>query len=43
MSQLDFFLLDSNDDSLKIPDTFFEEMKEVRVLSLSGVDLTRLP
>ena len=35
--------MDSNDDSLKIPDTFFEEMKEVRVLNLSGVDLTRLP
>ena len=41
--KLEFFLLDSNEGYLKIPDTFFAEMKEVRVLSLYRVDLTRLP
>ncbi|XP_034707094.1 disease resistance protein At4g27190-like [Vitis riparia] len=41
--KLRFFLLNSNDNSLKIPDTFFKEMKEVRVLSLFRIDLTQLP
>ena len=41
--KLEFFSLDSNDDSLKISDTFFKEMKEVCVLSLSATNLTQLP
>ena len=41
--KLGFFLLDCSCNPLKIPDTFFEEMKEVRVLSLSASNLTRLP
>lgn len=41
--KLDFFSLDSSDRSLNIPDTFFQGMKEVRVLSLSASSLTQLP
>ena len=41
--KLEFFSLDSNDDSLEIPDTFFKDMKEVSVLSLSATNLTQLP
>ena len=41
--KLGFFLLNGNDNFLKIPDTFFKEMKEVRVLSLFRIDLTQLP
>ena len=36
-------MLNGNDNFLKIPDTFFKEMKEVRVLSLFRIDLTQLP
>ena len=41
--KLEFFSLDINDDSLEIPDTFFKELKEVSVLSLSTTNLTQLP
>ncbi|KAK7340193.1 hypothetical protein VNO77_20889 [Canavalia gladiata] len=41
--QLELFHIDSKDDSLKIPDNFFKEMTELRVLILTGVDLSCLP
>ncbi|MED6108932.1 hypothetical protein PIB30_028914 [Stylosanthes scabra] len=41
--QLKFFHIDSDDSSLAIPDKFFEEMDELRVLVLSGIHLPNLP
>ena len=41
--KLEFFLLNGNDNFLKIPDTFFEDMGEVRVLSLFSIDLGQMP
>ena len=37
--QLKYFLLFNNKNTLRIPDTFFEEAKELSVLSLDGVCL----
>ena len=42
-SKLEFFLLNGDDDSLRIPDTFFEKTELLKVLDLSNVCLTRLP
>ena len=36
--KLELFLFDNYYVSLRIPDTFFQEMKEVRVLSLSAAN-----
>ncbi|KAJ1426838.1 P-loop containing nucleoside triphosphate hydrolase [Sesbania bispinosa] len=41
--RLKVFHLDSKDDFLKIPDNFFKEMTELRVLILTGVNLSYLP
>ncbi|KAJ9682522.1 hypothetical protein PVL29_018441 [Vitis rotundifolia] len=41
--ELQFFLLHSNNRSLKIPNTFFEEMKQLKVLDLSKMHFTTLP
>ncbi|XP_025634236.1 uncharacterized protein [Arachis hypogaea] len=41
--RLTFLYIDCDDSTLKIPDTFFEEMEELRVLVLSGIDLQSLP
>ena len=38
-----FFLLYSSDSYLKIPDTFFQDTKELTVLDLSGVSLKPSP
>nr|AER13169.1 Rpp4C3 [Phaseolus vulgaris] len=35
--------IDSKDDSIKIPDNFFKDMIELRVLILTGVNLSLLP
>ncbi|KAL1329621.1 hypothetical protein HN51_046745 [Arachis hypogaea] len=37
------FHIDNNDPHLKIPDNFFQEMKELRVLILTGIHLLPLP
>ena len=42
-SQLQFFRIDTNDSSLVIPDNFFEGMKNLEVLILTGFRLSRLP
>ena len=41
--KLELFLFDNYYVSLRIQDTFFQEMKEVRVLSLSAANLAQLP
>ncbi|XP_034680166.1 uncharacterized protein LOC117910214 isoform X2 [Vitis riparia] len=41
--KLEFLLLDGNNSSLKIPDSFFVVTKELKVLSLSEMCLTPLP
>ncbi|RVX18822.1 hypothetical protein VitviT2T_021077 [Vitis vinifera] len=41
--KLEFLLLDGNNSSLKIPDSFFVVTKELKVLSLSETCLTPLP
>ncbi|KAJ9682087.1 hypothetical protein PVL29_018124 [Vitis rotundifolia] len=41
--KLEFLLLDGNDPSFKIPNTFFEETKELKVLGLSEMNLAPLP
>ena len=41
--KLELLLLNSNDSSLRIPDTFFKEMEELKVLDLSKMCLTSLP
>ncbi|KAG5036940.1 hypothetical protein JHK86_017780 [Glycine max] len=41
--QLKFFQIDSDDPSLKIPDSFFKGMKKLKVLMLTGIQLSRLP
>ncbi|QHO54579.1 hypothetical protein HN873_005831 [Arachis hypogaea] len=41
--RLTFFYIDCDDSTLKIPDTFFEGMEELRVLVLSGIHLQSLP
>ncbi|KAL5144127.1 putative disease resistance protein [Glycine soja] len=41
--QLKFFQIDSDDPSLKIPDSFFKGMKKLKVLMLTGIQLTSLP
>ncbi|KAI9394025.1 hypothetical protein POPTR_005G042900v4 [Populus trichocarpa] len=40
---LNSFLLLSTDPSLQIPENFFREMKELKVLDLTGVNLSPLP
>jgi Leucine-rich repeat (LRR) protein len=40
---LNSFLLLNKDPSLQIPDNFFREMKELKVLDLTGVNLSPLP
>ncbi|RYR24655.1 hypothetical protein Ahy_B02g058169 [Arachis hypogaea] len=40
---LSVFHIENNDPSLEIPDSFFQEMKELRVLILIGVNLSSLP
>ncbi|QHN85991.1 putative disease resistance protein [Arachis hypogaea] len=40
---LSVFHIENNDLSLEIPDSFFQEMKELRVLILIGVNLSSLP
>ncbi|KAL6324299.1 hypothetical protein AAG906_007421 [Vitis piasezkii] len=42
-SKLEFFLLNGNDPSLRIPNTFFEETELLKVLDLSAMHLTPLP
>ncbi|MED6156588.1 hypothetical protein PIB30_015687 [Stylosanthes scabra] len=37
------FHIENNDPSLKIPESFFQEMEELRVLILIGVNLSQLP
>ncbi|MED6113708.1 hypothetical protein PIB30_073311 [Stylosanthes scabra] len=37
------FQIDNNDPHLKLPDSFFQEMKELRVLILTGIHLSPLP
>ncbi|KAH1240877.1 putative disease resistance protein [Glycine max] len=41
--QLKFFQIDSDDPSLKIPDSFFKGMKKLKVLMLTGIQLSSLP
>ncbi|KAL2336509.1 hypothetical protein Fmac_010955 [Flemingia macrophylla] len=41
--ELKFFQIDNGDPSLKIPKSFFEKMKKLRVLILIGVHLSSLP
>ncbi|KAH0982108.1 hypothetical protein GBA52_009285 [Prunus armeniaca] len=41
--ELEFFYLGSSDNSLEIPSNFFEEMKELRVLDLTGLHFRSLP
>ncbi|KAL9315080.1 hypothetical protein ACSQ67_016081 [Phaseolus vulgaris] len=41
--RLEVFHIDSKDDFLKIPDDFFKGMIELKVLILTGVNLSRLP
>ncbi|RDY12806.1 putative disease resistance protein, partial [Mucuna pruriens] len=41
--RLEVFHIDSKDDFLKIPDDFFKDMIELRVLILTGVNLSCLP
>ncbi|KAL5160924.1 Disease resistance protein [Glycine soja] len=41
--QLKFFQIDSDDSSLKIPDSFFKGMKKLKVLMLTGIQLSSLP
>ncbi|KAL2336508.1 hypothetical protein Fmac_010954 [Flemingia macrophylla] len=41
--ELKFFQIDNDDPSLKIPKSFFEKMKKLRVLILIGVHLSSLP
>uniref|UniRef100_A0A3N7F2C6 AAA+ ATPase domain-containing protein n=1 Tax=Populus trichocarpa TaxID=3694 RepID=A0A3N7F2C6_POPTR len=40
---LNSFILLNKDPSLQIPDNFFREMKELKVLDLTGVNLSPLP
>ncbi|WVZ16179.1 hypothetical protein V8G54_009161 [Vigna mungo] len=42
-SQLNFFQMDTNNQSLTIPDKFFEGMKNLKVLILTGFHLKRFP
>ncbi|WKA02941.1 hypothetical protein VitviT2T_021087 [Vitis vinifera] len=42
-SKLEFFLLNGDDDSLRIPDTFFEKTELLKVLDLSATHFTPLP
>ncbi|CAJ1950250.1 unnamed protein product [Sphenostylis stenocarpa] len=42
-SQLQFFQINTIDPSLQIPDSFFGEMKNLRVLILTGFHLLNLP
>ncbi|KAH1240870.1 Disease resistance protein [Glycine max] len=41
--QLNFFQIDNDDPSLKIPESFFKRMKKLRVLILTGFHLSSLP
>ncbi|RZC01706.1 uncharacterized protein LOC114418379 [Glycine soja] len=41
--QLKFFQIDSDPSSLKIPDSFFKGMKKLKVLMLTGIQLSSLP
>ncbi|KAL2964909.1 hypothetical protein AAZX31_16G029800 [Glycine max] len=41
--QLKFFQINSDDPSVKIPESFFNEMKKLRVLVLTGIHLESLP
>ncbi|KAG5009137.1 hypothetical protein JHK87_017652 [Glycine soja] len=41
--QLKFFQIDSDDSSLKIPNSFFKGMKKLKVLMLTGIQLSSLP
>ncbi|XP_057740336.1 uncharacterized protein LOC130957496 isoform X1 [Arachis stenosperma] len=41
--KLSIFHIENNDPSLKISDSFFQEMKELSVLILTGVNLSSLP
>ncbi|KAG4938118.1 hypothetical protein JHK84_044369 [Glycine max] len=41
--QLKFFQINSDDPSVKIPQSFFNEMKKLRVLILTGIHLESLP
>ncbi|XP_027351357.1 uncharacterized protein LOC113862472 [Abrus precatorius] len=41
--RLEVFHIDNKDDFLKVPDNFFKDMTELRVLILSGVNLSSLP
>ncbi|XP_054780681.1 probable disease resistance protein At4g27220 isoform X2 [Prosopis cineraria] len=41
--QLKIFHLDSKDPSVKIPDRLFEGMEELRVLIITGIDLSSFP
>ncbi|KAG5036938.1 hypothetical protein JHK86_017778 [Glycine max] len=41
--QLKFFQIDSDASSLKIPDSFFKGMKKLKVLKLTGIQLSSLP
>ncbi|XP_020992207.2 probable disease resistance protein At4g27220 [Arachis duranensis] len=41
--RLTFFYIDCDGSTLKIPDTFFEGMEELRILVLSGIHLQSLP
>ncbi|XP_040866691.1 uncharacterized protein [Glycine max] len=41
--QLKFFQINSDDPSVKIPESFFNEMKKLRVLILTGIHLESLP
>ena len=41
-SKLEFFLLNGNDPSLRIPNTFFQETELLKVLDLSSTYFTRL-
>ncbi|KAL3009019.1 hypothetical protein AAZX31_07G062800 [Glycine max] len=41
--QLKFFQIDSDASSLKIPDSFFKGMKKLKVLMLTGIQLSSLP
>lgn len=41
--ELKFFLFFCNDPSMKIPDTFFEGMKQLKVLNLTNICFSSLP
>ncbi|BBG98628.1 NB-ARC domain-containing disease resistance protein [Prunus dulcis] len=41
--ELKFFCLESSDNSLEIPSNFFEEMKELKVLDVTGLRIPSLP